>query len=178
LLDAIQSFTGLAVTKRAKLDRFFSAHEQRAFSIAMASTKSVDQALDIVQEAMLKMVEYYAEKPEETWPPLFFRVLSSKIADWGRSQSKLSLHDSYEDDQATDTYSPEASVVSEQRIGQLVLAAERLSPREHQVLVLRAIEGYSTKETATALECSEGTVKALLNRARSKMGSNMEEHHD
>jgi len=178
LLNAIQSFTGLAFTKRAKLDQFFKAHEQRAFSIAMASTKSVDYALDIVQEAMLKMVEYYADKPEDTWPPLFFRVLSSKIADWGRSQSKSSLHDSYEDDQVTDTYSPETSLASAQRVGQLVSAAEKLSPREYQVLVLRAIEGYSTKETAAALECSEGTVKALLNRARVKMGSNMEEHHD
>ena len=183
MLDALQSLAGVAITKRARLDRFFRLHERRAFAIAMSTTKNSDNALDVVQDAMLRMVQYYADKPQDEWAPLFFKVLSSQLADWGRSRAKALHFDAIEEMATTPDelvsnsghYSPEKGADLDQQIATMADAATTLSPREHQALVLRVIEGYSTKEAALALECSEGTVKSLLNRAKSKLVKGMQE---
>ncbi|MBC7325350.1 MAG: sigma-70 family RNA polymerase sigma factor, partial [Moorella sp. (in: Bacteria)] len=46
------------------------------------------------------------------------------------------------------------------------LAINQLSAEHRAVLVLRDIEGYSYEEIARMLNCSLGTVKSRLNRAR------------
>lgn len=49
-----------------------------------------------------------------------------------------------------------------------------LPEREREVVILRMIEQRSTRETATALDCAEGTVKAALHHALKKLQSSME----
>jgi RNA polymerase sigma-70 factor, ECF subfamily len=50
-----------------------------------------------------------------------------------------------------------------------------LPERQRDVIVLRLIEGLSTRETATRLECAEGTVKALLHQATRKLRDVLQE---
>jgi len=63
------------------LEQFFSAQEDRAFYIAYGALWDRESAMDAVQESMLRMVEYYRDKPENEWPALFRTVLNSKIND-------------------------------------------------------------------------------------------------
>ncbi len=49
-----------------------------------------------------------------------------------------------------------------------------LSERERDVVVLRMLEQRSTHETADALRCAEGTVKATLHHALKKLQHSME----
>lgn len=53
-------------------------------------------------------------------------------------------------------------------------ALVELPEREREVVILRMIEQRSTRETATALDCAEGTVKAALHHALKKLQTSME----
>ena len=48
-------------------------------------------------------------------------------------------------------------------------ALQRLDPAFRAVVVLRMLEGYSTKETADLLDIAEGTVLSRLSRAMKKL---------
>lgn len=62
---------------------------------------------------------------------------------------------------------------------QVRLALSRLPERQRAALLLRVIYGLSTKETARALRCREGTVKSLVARGRAALASSLieEEPH-
>lgn len=66
------------------MDKFLRSVQARAFRIAQIATGNTEDALDLVQDAMFKLVEKYASKPESEWTPLFYRILNSRINDWYR----------------------------------------------------------------------------------------------
>ncbi|MFQ5636301.1 MAG: sigma factor [Gammaproteobacteria bacterium] len=73
--------------QRLAMDRFLADVERRAFRIADIAVHDGEDALDIVQDVMLRFARSYAGRPEDEWPPLFFRVLRNRIIDHQRSQS-------------------------------------------------------------------------------------------
>ncbi len=170
MFDTLTQKIGLGFSRKARLDRFYRGVQTKAFAIAMTSTKSESAAMDIVQEAMLRHLEYYFEHDETQWAPLFFKVLASQVANWGRRQALTARHDSIDDvDELVGCSRPQQQAIANQQLDRLRSYLHRLSEREYQVLVLRQIEGYSTKEAAKLLECSEGTIKTLLSRAKAKL---------
>ena len=68
------------------LEQFLKEVEKRAFRMAHIATSNVDDALDIVQDAMMILASKYAERNSDEWPPLFHRILQNKIRDWYRKQ--------------------------------------------------------------------------------------------
>ncbi len=54
--------------------------------MAVVATGNQDDALDIVQDAMIKLVKLYADRSEEEWGPLFYRIVQTTIRDWYRRQ--------------------------------------------------------------------------------------------
>lgn len=164
------------------VDKFLSKVERRAFTMANMGVKHQEDALDIVQDTMLAFAMNYCDKPENEWKPLFYRVLNNKIMDFHRRQSvrnrwRLWLdrnpsednseppedsHPAYADGRAT---TGEAHVATVQSIEQLTSGMEALPPRQRQAFLLRCWEGLSTRETAAAMNCSEGSVKTHYSRA-------------
>jgi RNA polymerase sigma-70 factor (ECF subfamily) len=177
----------LMTTSRA-LDQFLSSVEKRAFKIAQLGLRNDDDALDAVQDAMMKLVQSYSARPVDEWRPLFYRILSNGIRDMqrrrtvrGRIMAWLPLRDS-EDDEEFDAIAqaPSAEVEPAKRleldeaIGVLETAVAALPPRQQQAFLLRNFEGLDVNETASAMGCSEGSVKTHYFRAleslRSKLG--------
>jgi len=166
--------------KRAygSLEQFFMSYQKKAFTVARLSVSNDDEALDIVQDAMEKMVRYYSLKPANEWRALFFRVLHNQIVDWYRKntvRNKLFFWKSSqsEDDGAeywenvvcneVDTPENDVGAMESAVIAQRVL--KKLPLRQRQCFMLRQWEGLSTKETANIMGCSEGSVKTHLHRA-------------
>jgi RNA polymerase sigma-70 factor (ECF subfamily) len=160
------------------LDSFLAGVERRAFRMARISTGDPDAALDIVQDAMLKLVRSYRDRPAEDWPPLFHRILGNTITDWHRQQqSSGKIFDrwfgSHLDDgedaldklPLPDTQQPEQLIDLAQNMAAVEEAIRALSRRQQQAFMLRCWQGLSTGESAAAMGCTEGTVKTLYSRA-------------
>ena len=69
-----------------ELSDFLSSVEQRAFKQAVYAVRDDDAALDIVQDAMIKLAEKYGDRPAAELPLVFTRILQNCIHDWFRRQ--------------------------------------------------------------------------------------------
>ena len=161
------------------LEQFLSSVEKRAFKIAQLGLRNDDDALDAVQDAMMKLVQSYASRGSEEWRPLFYRILANRILDMqrrrtvrGRIMAWLPMRDA-EDDEEFDAVAqapsadptPARRLELDQAIGTLETAIAELPPRQQQAFLLRNFEGLDVRETASAMGCSEGSVKTHYFRA-------------
>lgn len=172
------------------MEQFLSGVERRAFRMAQLATGDRDEAMDLVQEAMLKLVQKYGEKPEAEWPPLFYRILQSRILDWHRRATvrnrvrhwfgRTEDEDQDEDplEQLPDPAGDDPAQVLANHRAMLALdeALRALPLRQQQAFLLRAWEGLDTAETARAMGCSEGSVKTHYSRAVHTLRERLGDH--
>ena len=65
--------------------------ERRAFKQAVFAVRDEEAALDIVQDAMLRLAQSYGDRGADELAPLFQRILQNAIRDWYRRQKVRSL---------------------------------------------------------------------------------------
>ena len=81
--------TSMAATVTAlNIDTFLADSERRAYRMALLATRRSADALDIVQDAMLQLVQHYRQRTPQEWPLLFQRILQNRIMDWHRQQTR------------------------------------------------------------------------------------------
>ena len=56
-----------ALTTRKAMDRFLAGVERQAFRIAQITVRNEADALDIVQDAMIRLVKSYSQRDESEW---------------------------------------------------------------------------------------------------------------
>jgi len=166
-----------ALQKEEQLNRFLADVERRALRIAEIGVGDRDEALDIVQNAMIKLVRKYADRPEDEWPPLFYRILQNGVRDWHRRQAvrnRVMVWFGRGDDEDYDIVSaapdpigraPEQELENEEAMDSLELAIRALPARQREAFMLRTFENLDVAGTAVAMGCSEGSVKTHYSRA-------------
>ena len=171
-----------------ELDIFLASVEKRAYRMAEIATGNKDDALDILQDAMFKLVDKYAGRDPKEWGPLFTTILQSRIKDWYRRntvrnkfRSWFSGKDEEQDDPiqtAEDEKgkTPEQLLQADRRVDGLGLALHELPLRQQQAFLLRTWEGYSVEETAKIMKCSSGSVKTHYSRAVRTLRDKLEDH--
>lgn len=169
------------MTVNRELDQFLESVERRAFVKARLATGNEQEALDIVQDTMLKLVKSYRNRPRDEWGPLFQRILQSRITDWYRRQSvknrlfvwftrSIETEPGETVDEPGDLpdrtgTEPAAELEGKRLQSELQNALQRLPLRQQQAFVLRQWDGLSVEETARAMGCSTGSVKTHCSRA-------------
>ncbi|MFO7604447.1 MAG: RNA polymerase sigma factor [Gammaproteobacteria bacterium] len=164
--------------KNQALEQFLAGVEKKAFHLARLATGNEDDALEIVQDAMYKLVQRYARHDEMEWGPLFHRVLQSRIRDfyrrskvrnrfrvWFGGDSEEHEEDMLEAQPDTTGNDPLQQLEADQFGVELEQAIRELPYRQQQAFLLRAWEGMDVKETARAMGCSIGSVKTHYSRA-------------
>ncbi len=148
----------------------------------MFAVHNEEQALDIVQDAMLKLAEHYGDKPAKELPMLFQRILQNTIRDffrrhktrslWTTLLSSLSLSGDEDSDpletlevEATNIPTPHDSLLQSQLINIIEKEIEKLPTRQREAFLMRYWEDMDTAETAAAMGCTEGSVKTHCSRA-------------
>jgi len=186
----------IAVGGMAEMDRFLAGVEHKGFRMAFYALRDRDTALDVVQDAMLKLVEKYSARPEGEWPALFFTILNNRITDvrrWRRlreSAGKLiSLFHTNPDQEENDLLEvglgvdlderkPEQAAYGKQLGRYIDRAVGKLSERQRQVFLLRESQGFNVRDTAAILGCSEGSVKQHHFRAMQALRAELAEVWD
>lgn len=192
-LTAGISSTGLATRRltldsKQALDRFLAGVERRAFLIARMATGNADEAMDIVQDAMLQLVRHYGGRDEPEWAPLFHRILQRRIYDWyrrarvrNRWRHWFNRDDEFDGDPLENQMDPTAvdpmdAAVTDRTLATLNDAITRLPLRQQQAFLLRAWEGLNTEQTARAMGCSAGSVKTHYSRALHALRDQLKDH--
>jgi RNA polymerase sigma-70 factor, ECF subfamily len=159
--------------------------ERRAFKQALFAVREDQAALDIVQDAMLKLAENYSGRPPAQLPLLFQRILQNTIRDFFRRQRVRSLWtmpvsalfgaDTDEDADPLETLEvagnssfsepPAEQLERSQLVVIIEQALEKLPPRQRQAFLLRYWEEMDVAEAAKIMGCSEGSVKTHCSRA-------------
>jgi len=168
-----------------ELNEFLKSVERRAFKRTVYAVRDEDAALDIVQDAMIRLTQSYADRPSNEWPMLFQRILSNATMDWFRREKvrgavmqNLSEFSSGGDDDdfdlletlhaLEDTLGTEsaADAVARAQILQIIDGqVGELPTRQREAFLLRYWEEFDVSETATLMGCSEGSVKTHCSRA-------------
>lgn len=170
----------------AEISKFLAESERRAYKQAMFATRDEDAALDIVQDAMLKLTEKYAGKPAAELPMLFARILQNTIHDHFRRQkvrntwttllSALGRGDEKDEEfdpletlpaksDSNAAADPAAQFQQAQVLAHIEQALARLPARQREAFLLRYWEELDVAEAAAAMGCSEGSVKTHCSRA-------------
>ena len=158
--------------------------ERRAFKQAMFAVRNEETALDIVQDSMMKLAEKYGDRPAEEFPMLFQRIIQNTIRDYYRRSKVRSLwttllsafssddeeeHDPLETIEVeSESYTPNSPDGQLEQSQLLVILEEEiksLPPRQREAFLMRYWEDMDVAETASAMGCSEGSVKTHCSRA-------------
>ena len=176
--------------RERQLNRFLAEIERRALRIAEIAVRDRDEALDLVQDAMIKLVRRYGDRPHEEWTPLFYRILQNGIRDWHRRQKvrnrvmawfgRPGARDEDYDAvaQAPDPLArtPEDELQADQAMQRLEAAVRTLPRRQREAFMLRTFEGLDVAGTAVAMGCSEGSVKTHCSRAMHTLREKLGDH--
>lgn len=165
----------------ATLEGFLSAIAGRAFRFAELGLRHREDALDVVQDAMLGMLGY-RDRPAPEWSPLFWRILRSRITDAqrrrtfrGRWMLPAVDRDGEVPDWVDDGPDPARNHDGREAWIRLSAALAKLPRRQREAFTLRVLEELDVADTARAMDCSEGSVKTHLSRARTALQRQLED---
>jgi RNA polymerase sigma-70 factor (ECF subfamily) len=173
----------LATSK--EMSDFLASVERRAFKQAVFAVQEEEAALDIVQDAMLKLAEKYSARPSAELPLLFQRILQNAIRDhfrrtkvrstWTTLLHSMGLGGEDEEGDPLETLeveeasnipaSPAERLEQSQVMAIIEEAVKTLPDRQREAFLLRYWEELDVSETAKAMGCSEGSVKTHCSRA-------------
>ncbi len=169
-----------------ELSDFLESVERRAFKQAVYAVRKDESALDVVQDAMIKLAEKYGDKPAAELPMLFQRILQNTILDYFRREKvrntwvslfsslgpasdereDFDLLDSYEAEQGSQASESSADKVERIQILDLIdEEVQKLPARQREAFLMRYWQDMGVAETAEAMGCSEGSVKTHCSRA-------------
>lgn len=183
--------TGVSTLQREQeFNRFFAEVEGRALRIAEIGVRDRDEALDLVQDAMIKLARKYADRTTVEWTPLFYRILQNGVRDWHRraavrNRVMVWFGRGSKDDEDYDVVAaapdpagrtPDEQLQSEQAMDSLGTALAALPGRQREAFMMRTFEGLNVAGTAVAMGCSEGSVKTHYSRAVHSLRETLGEH--
>ncbi len=168
-----------------ELNDFLRNVDRRAFKRTSYMVRDDDAALDIVQDAMIKLAEKYFDRPAAELPLLFQRILSNATMDYFRRKKvrnavMQNMSDFGSSDPDGDFDLLEMLESQEGALGSLSAADEvsrvqilhaidaevgELPARQREAFLLRYWEELDVAETAAVMGCSEGSVKTHCSRA-------------
>ena len=163
-----------------ELSDFLQSVEKRAFKRTAYAVRDDHAALDIVQDAMIRLADRYGDRPAGELPAIFQRILSNATMDWFRHRKvHQGVFRNLSDFEGPDADDPldlmeilggldlgaDDEVQRRQLLAMIEDEVAALPARQREAFLLRYWEEFDVAETAAAMGCSEGSVKTHCSRA-------------
>ena len=173
---------------KAAFRTLLERHQRRLYAVAFGVLRNEQDALDVLQEAMVKifrnLAKFEGTSASYTWA---YRITSNLCIDHLR-RNKRFLGDSFEEEKSSalaadrpsdgvlaDMGNPGSLLQRKEIRHEVALALDELSANHRTVIVLREIEGCSYEEMATAMGCSKGTIMSRLFHARRNLQAKLKQ---
>lgn len=161
----------------ASFERLIQQYQVYAYNIALRTLKHEEDAKDATQDALVKVFknisQYTGDAQFSTW---LYRVVMNTCKDYLRKKNLTNVvsidSESEEAHAIKDTlvakndYQPEKQLERKLVKEQIESALDKLPDHSKSVIILRDIQGLSYEEISVIEDCSVGTVKSRINRAR------------
>ncbi len=158
-------------------EQLIEPYQKKVFNIALRMMGNQEDASDAAQEVFIKIYKSISGFREEssfnTW---VYRIATNVCLDELRKRKRMNVVSTDSLIQLTDGevnvqvedkgLSPDKILEKKELIEEVKEALNHIKHEHKQVIVLRDIQGYSYKEISSIMQCSEGTVKSRINRAR------------
>ena len=147
-------------------------YERQLFRTAVRLLGHREDAQDAVQEVFLRLYRYLDRFDESReLEPWLYRITVNVCRTIGKKRKKTVVVelDKAPAEAVASAARGEAAVELDEQRQIVVEGLKRLAEKERAALVLRDIEGLSTREVACILGSSETTVRTQISRARVKM---------
>ena len=171
-------------------DEFVRRYGRRLMAFSIRTCSNIDNAEDVFQDTLLKAYQALGNLREpkalRTW---LYRVAANNcrmMRRKDRAPGKISLDDykppGWEEGEiieVADWSDPPDDAAGRAELKQAFEAGLAELPAEYRmVLLMRDVEGMSTRETAEALEIGESAVKMRLHRARMTLRHHLAQYHE
>jgi RNA polymerase sigma-70 factor (ECF subfamily) len=156
---------------RVAFEQVVIRHERRVLMTAFHLLGQLQDAQDAAsQEVFLRLYKYLRGFDQNRdLLPWLYRVTVNVCRDINRKRRNLTTSDMEQWDLASFRSDPDADVRRAEQRQMINRALHTLTEKERMALVLRDIEGLSTKEVAGILGSSEATVRVQISTARVKI---------
>ncbi len=176
-------------TEHVSIETFLADIGARAFRFAELALRQREDALDAVQDAMMRMLGY-RERPSREWTPLFWSILRRRVVDLQRRRNfrlrwltfdharSVERHDDAQSmsvDWTDEGPDPARTHEGREAYARMAAALSALPRRQREAFSLRVLEELDVADTARAMACSEGSVKTHLSRAREALRRQLED---
>ena len=169
-----------------ELSDFLKNVERRAFKQAVYAVRKDEVALDVIQDAMIKLAERYGDRPAAELPLLFQRILQNTITDYFRREKsrntwvslfssmtpnnedseEFDLLESYVPDNGSQAGESGADHLERMQVLEIIdEEIQKLPTRQREAFLMRYWHDMDVAETAAAMGCTVGSVKTHCSRA-------------
>ncbi|MEJ8554853.1 RNA polymerase sigma factor [Tepidibacter sp. Z1-5] len=155
-------------------EKLIDKYKQTSYNIALGIVKNPDDAMDISQEALIKVYRYIKNfNQKSSFSTWLYRIVMNTCLDYIKKNEKnkvIPINEEIINNQETYIESnPEKILDKKIETQQIRDAIEKLSPIQKNAIILRDIQGFSYEEIANITECSLGTVKSRIKRGRENL---------
>jgi len=150
------------------LERIVRLHERRVLMTAYRLLGRMEDAQDAAQQVFYRLYKYRRRLAGDEDPaPLLYRMTVNVCADARRKVRELPLEPTF--DVVSKEPGTDAVLERKSELQRLHAALGRLPEKQRAAIVLRDIEGLSTREVAEILDCSEVTVRSQISTGRLRL---------
>ena len=174
-MDDVQAIHRMKHADIGGLEILVTRYQVKAVRTAFLITHDESMAEDVVQDTFIRIFQRIRQFDENrSFEPYFMRCVVNAALNAIRKKAEQTHSDSNTNMDELETLLAQAASVEEQvefseLKGEILAALDRLSSRQRAAVVQRYYLGMSEKEMADALEAAPGTVKWLLNAARTRL---------
>lgn len=149
-------------------------YKQTAYNIALGIVKNPDDAMDMSQEALIKVYRYIKNfNQKSSFSTWLYRIVMNTCLDYIKKNEKNKVVPINEEvinneDSCMDS-NPEKILDKKIETQQIRDAIYKLAPIQKNAIILRDIQGFSYEEIANITDCSLGTVKSRIKRGRENL---------